>query len=227
MFEIADQIIGIRAAFRNGESYKNIEPVGFRKEYKHEYSFINGKHVSGEDALISECRELGINSFMLWKEGMREGMLCLWNDGHKTLFVPSYPYRESRVIWHEKEFESDDSYMGEDNTAEFKRILSELISLARTIKQDSWADEYFCKALDYLNGKNTDESSFSWLPASLDNRNLYMACLKAHVFGGMGSWNDSTEAAADSMGLGDEHTRLTLDLTRAIRIATLFVVNNS
>ena len=228
-WEMVNLVIGIRKALKSGDCYRRIEAEGYELSPKSNNVFYlnNGRVLCEEDEFIDFCRNEEIENVYLWKRGIREGLLCMWCDGRMSVFKPGYGSKNC-VTWKETDCKIEkDSYLSYDNSSEFREVLNELIHLSRALNVSFWADDYFGKALAYLDGKENDEKAFSWLPLNLANRNIYMACRKADVFGGMGSWNDSTENVANSMGLGDEHTRLTLNLIRAVQTATLFVVNNS
>lgn len=111
-----------------------------------------------------------------------------------------------------------------DNTNDFRNILTEIKQFADLIGEGYFVT-VFEKARNVLDGKEpaADAPGFPELPAA--NRALFRAAMIADVFGAMGSWNDSPPCVANEKGLDDEYERLSAELLKQIRLATMFAVN--
>ena len=80
----------------------------------------------------------------------------------------------------------------------FDQALTEIAQLAEAIGEQHWKQAFFDRALQTL----ANES----LPA---HERLQLACEQTHVFGGMGSWNDSPPFSAAEHGLLNEFEKAT------------------
>lgn len=74
----------------------------------------------------------------------------------------------------------------------FHSALTEIAALAEMINELHWKRNFFDKAIQTL--ENEDMPS---------ERRLQSACVQTHVFGGMGSWNDSPPFSAAQCGLSE------------------------
>lgn len=156
-------------------------------------------------------------------------ILCFFESGEVTYFSPKWFFDSKNRCWHVlyTEFEWNDppKYKPSfnDNTGEFKAVLSEITELAENIDQSFWAD-VFRSAKDILdNGGTCETECLRCLPPK--NLRLYLAAVKSDVFGCMGSWNDSPPVNAAEKGLSEEYNRLSNELFIQIQRALLFAIN--
>lgn len=156
--------------------------------------------------------------------------IVTWYDDRTTLWPKSWTWNEQNAGW-------DISYVEcatpglpaeppryDDPRPEYRRVLEEIIPLGRKMPYGGprFADNYFCEALAYLDGKQPDRESFfleSKMPE--ENRRLLHAASAAYVFGGMGSWNDLIPPAH----LSDKYNHLTSALHRSINQIFMHAVN--
>ncbi|OAM25856.1 NADH dehydrogenase [Eikenella sp. NML01-A-086] len=80
----------------------------------------------------------------------------------------------------------------------FHQALAEIAQLAGAIGEQHWQQAFFDKARHTLANE-----------ALLARERLRLACEQSHVFGGMGSWNDSPPFSAAEHGLLEEFEQTT------------------
>jgi len=72
----------------------------------------------------------------------------------------------------------------------FDQALTDIAQLAEAIGEQHWKQAFFDRALQTLANESLPE-----------RERLQLACEQTHVFGGMGSWNDSPPFSAAEHGL--------------------------
>lgn len=72
----------------------------------------------------------------------------------------------------------------------FDQALTDIAQLAEAIGEQHWKQAFFDRALQTLANESLPESE-----------RLQLVCEQTHVFGGMGSWNDSPPFSAAEYGL--------------------------
>lgn len=198
-------------------------------EHSAEKWFEQLKHLGVEDIfmllpLTAKNREL--SGFVNIHGGC---MQCFLKSGEVTYFAPKWFFDSINRCWYVlyTEFEWNEHPKCKpsfnDNTSEFKIVLSEITELAENIDQSSWAD-IFRESLEILDGRRECEN-VNLLNLPERNLRLYCAASKADVFGGMGSWNDSPPIYAAEKGLSEEYNRLSNELFIQIQKALIFAVN--
>ena len=80
----------------------------------------------------------------------------------------------------------------------FHQALTDISTLAEAIGELHWKRAFFDKAAQTLENES--------MPFE---ERLRLACEQSHVFGGMGSWNDSPPFSAHEHGLSDEFEKTT------------------
>lgn len=160
----------------------------------------------------------------------QNSMVCFWKDGSVTYFMSRWEFDRDREGWDVtyEEHEWKDAPAGkpsfENRTEEFKQVLLAIEDLAKRIEFDSFA-MVFHKAYESLCGNYDEENTF--LPANLPEefRGIYLAVMKADVFGAMGSWNDSPPYYAHEKGLDKEYNELSDQLLEQLRYNLMYIVN--
>ena len=120
----------------------------------------------------------------------------------------------------------------ENNTEQFDKVLGEIEEFADRIGFSGFRD-IFHSARKILNGSKPILEKYPTghmviLPqVTEENKRLFFAASQADVFGAMGSWNDSPPFKSREMGLEDEYDRLSEELLRQLRLAVLYVINES
>ena len=94
----------------------------------------------------------------------------------------------------------------------FDQALTDIAQLAEAIGEQHWKQAFFDRALQTL----ANES----IPA---HKRLQLACEQTHVFGGMGSWNDSPPFSAAEHGLLEEFGTATAALYEIRSLATAYL----
>lgn len=94
----------------------------------------------------------------------------------------------------------------------FDQALTNIAQLAEAIGEQHWKQAFFDRALQTL----ANES----IPA---HKRLQLACEQTHVFGGMGSWNDSPPFSAAEHGLLEEFGTATAALYEIRSLATAYL----
>ena len=80
----------------------------------------------------------------------------------------------------------------------FHKALTDISTLAEAIGELHWKRAFFDKAAQTLENES--------MPFE---KRLRLACEQSHVFGGMGSWNDSPPFSAHEHSLSDEFEKTT------------------
>ncbi|WP_153717951.1 hypothetical protein [Eikenella corrodens] len=83
----------------------------------------------------------------------------------------------------------------------FDQALTDIAQLAEAIGEQHWKQAFFNRALHTLANESLPE-----------RERLQLVCEQTHVFGGMGSWNDSPPFSAAEHGLLDEFETATAEL---------------
>lgn len=120
----------------------------------------------------------------------------------------------------------------ENNIREFKDILLRISEFANQIEAEFFG-KIFRNAHDVLSGKcelpdkYSDGTQIRYPNISEEKKRIFHASAIADVFGAMGSWNDSPDYYAHAKGLGVDYEKLSDELLRQIRLATLYAINES
>ncbi|OAM31999.1 NADH dehydrogenase [Eikenella sp. NML03-A-027] len=83
----------------------------------------------------------------------------------------------------------------------FDQALTDIAQLAEAIGEQHWKQAFFDRALQTLANESLPECE-----------RLQLVCEQTHVFGGMGSWNDSPPFSAAEHGLLEEFEQTTAAL---------------
>lgn len=160
----------------------------------------------------------------------KSGFICLWKDGTASLFTHDYSREDGTetLIFRESIFTGDLSSVDvPDRTEEWKKNLMELADLADRINYE-WFGDRFCNAFRILEHSVVPnyESAPAYVQALPDKmKDILFARQAAWVFWGMGGWNDDPCGAANEMGLGKEHRRLSDELWMHLHKSLQYVAN--
>ena len=173
-------------------------------------------------------------NFLGFSNTSQSSILCFY-DNRTTYFIGQWEFDPTQNMWNilysELEWENAPSTKPhfEDNTEAFKSILIEIKEFACKIECQGFA-AIFQKAFDILSASYayTDmdweyDMPFPELPK--ENLRLFKAAAAAHVFGAMGSWNDSPPFLAEDKGMSKEYDYLSDELLKQINLALLYAVN--
>ena len=201
-----------RVAPTPGEWFETCRKEGLRD------MFLLMDTASPDPRLLGFVNTKPINITVVYKNGKARFWTPKWtfDSAHKQWDIE---YTEH--MWEDAPFRLPTFV---DNTDDFRSVLTEIEEFAGRIGANSFA-AIFGKARSILDEKDfvSESLGFPELPAK--NRVLFGAAMTADVFGAMGSWNDSPPFLAHEKGLDAEYKRLSAELLKQIRLATLFAVN--
>lgn len=115
-----------------------------------------------------------------------------------------------------------------DNSEALAKALDGMKKLAEELEFPAFRD-CFAASLSLLEG--------SYFPTELiekmqlpemdeDKRRIYLACVMSDVFGGMGSWNDAPEVAANEKGLLEKYNTISNVFLSINRLNLMYAVNS-
>jgi len=248
------QICSIAVAAKNAlKNKRDIMYTPMKYENKTEFKFCKknsfflkrytAKNVS---AWFNYCVKKGLQDIKLLipVEIKRRGLLGFSNAIYNSLlcfyenklfyFTPQWDFDSHKEAWnicyHEYLWENppDGKPQFSDNSEELADILNKIKNFAIEIEFPGFA-VVFQKACDILNGvcdfKNIDNYGTPLLELPEKNLRIFKAAEVADVFGAMGSWNDSPPYYAHEKGLGKEYEELSAELSRQVRLAILYAIN--
>lgn len=153
-------------------------------------------------------------------------------DGSTSRFAPRWVFDKDNRRWditiYEEIMSNAPAEMPKfkDNTALFKKALSDIRALAEKLGFEQFAD-FFKKGYEVLDGGDLPDNLNQLLVPKLAEKQLrmYLAADISDVFGAMGSWNDSPGVVAHNMNLTDEYSRISQELYAQNRLALMYAVN--
>lgn len=171
--------------------------------------------------------------------GARHGIATLATSGH-MIWIPEWkldrhPTRSSWQVTYRAYPYSGSQQAGHafvplvDVTLQLRTVLEQVGTLAEQIGEAFWKQNFFDPALQLLDGSSRETAKYAFeLPPvySAEAWRLLNAVYKSWVFGGMGSWNDSTPGMAYTHGKEAEYERYSGELYEALLQSSRAAVNS-
>ncbi|MEW4370753.1 hypothetical protein [Paenibacillus kandeliae] len=191
-------------------------------------------HITEEDASTASWQNSGFMG-----GGARHGIAALATAGH-TIWIPEWkidrhPTRSRWQVTYRPYPYSGSQQAGHafvplaEMTSQLRKALEQVATLAEEIGEAFWKTNFFDPALQLLDGDKTKTAKYAFeLPPvySEEAWRLLNAVYKSWVFGGMGSWNDSTPGMAYEHGKGAEYERYSAELYEALLQSARTAVNS-
>lgn len=251
LYQIASIVAAGKKAMRSSCAIR-YDPLQYENSIRFDFLPSNGalkgkKYVAPNvPAWFAQIKENGVQDIKLlcpysvknrhllgFSNTTESSILCFHKYGKVTFFTADWQFDAARTQWnilyseHEWPDSPSQKPQFDDNTASFRRILSEIKAFAAQIECGSFAD-IFDTAIRLLDGScNYPDKKYGLALPQIPQRNLqiFEAASIADVFGAMGSWNDSPPCMAHQKGLDDAYEALSAELFKNIRLAILYAIN--